>query len=77
MDECKFCSWPASTSLLIVPQVHINDLVELYILVLSTAMAGADKSGPYAKFYFGSVQEHVWGDIIRQIGQILDRKSVV
>ncbi|KAF8591025.1 NAD(P)-binding protein [Ramaria rubella] len=57
--------------------VHINDLVELYLLVLSLSLSGTDKSGPYAKFYFGSVHEHVWGDIIRQIGQILYEKQVI
>jgi hypothetical protein len=57
--------------------VHINDLVELYLLVLSLALSGKDKSNPYAKFYFGSVHEHVWGDVIRQIGQILYEKGVI
>jgi len=57
--------------------VHINDLIELYLLVLSRALSGTKESSSYAKFYFGSVYEHVWGDIIRQIGQILYEKGIL
>lgn len=57
--------------LLFIKQVHIADLTELYLLVLSRALSGVQETSSYAKFYFGSVQEHVWGDIIRQIAQIL------
>ncbi|KAF8493612.1 hypothetical protein JB92DRAFT_3084922 [Gautieria morchelliformis] len=57
--------------------VHIKDLVDLYLLVLSLALSGTDMSGSYAKFYFGSVHEHVWGDIMRQIGQILYDMRVI
>lgn len=57
--------------------MHINDLVELYLVVISLALSGTDKSNSYAKFYFGSVHEHVWGDVIRQIGQILYEKRVI
>ncbi|KIJ49396.1 hypothetical protein M422DRAFT_27757 [Sphaerobolus stellatus SS14] len=61
--------------------VHILDLVSLYTLVLQHALSlnteNTEKTSPYAKFFFGSVQEHVWGDVIRQIGQILHEKGVL
>lgn len=80
MDECEFLHehrryWSNISD--VSSQVHINDLVELYLLVLSLALSGTDKSSSYAKFYFGSVHEHVWGDVIRQIGQILYDKRVI
>ncbi|GJJ06537.1 hypothetical protein Clacol_000729 [Clathrus columnatus] len=51
--------------------VHIADLTKLYLLVLSRALSRVSEPSSYAKFYFASVQEHVWGDVIRQIAQIL------
>lgn len=60
-----------------IPQVHILDLVDLYTLILKHALSGTDTASSYGKFYFGSVQEHVWGDLIRQIGQILNERGVI
>ncbi|KZV82339.1 NAD(P)-binding protein [Exidia glandulosa HHB12029] len=58
--------------------VHIDDLVELYDLVLKRALSGADNhASPYAKWYFGSIGEHCWGDVDRAIGKILFEKGLV
>lgn len=57
--------------------MHILDLVDLYKLVLKHALSGVDKSSSYGRFYFASPQEHVWGDIIRQIGLILHERGII
>lgn len=58
--------------------VHIDDLAELYDIVLRRALSGADaKAASVAKFYFASVREHVWGDVDRAIGAILYDKGLV
>jgi len=52
--------------------VHIKDLVELYILVLDRALRIKEKEDPFTKFYWGSNEQiHVWGDLVREIGKIL------
>jgi len=57
--------------------VHIDDLVVLYDLVLGRAFSGQDKGSPYAKFYFGSVGEHAWGDVDRRVAKLLyERKKL-
>jgi len=52
--------------------VHIKDLVDLYVLVLDRALRVKEKEDPFTKFYWGSNEQiHVWGDVVREIGKIL------
>lgn len=62
---------------LMILQVHIDDLVDLYLLVFKLASSGSDKNTAYGKFYFGSADEHVWGDVARDIAPLLYEKGLV
>ncbi|KAJ1304796.1 hypothetical protein OPQ81_005932 [Rhizoctonia solani] len=61
--------------------VHITDLVQLYILVLNLALSVRAGETPrpetFANFYFGSVEEHAWGDVAKQLGPILLKRGKV
>ncbi|KAG8690322.1 hypothetical protein FRC11_012399, partial [Ceratobasidium sp. 423] len=61
--------------------VHITDLVQLYTLVFNLALSVRTGETPrpevFANFYFGSVGEHAWGDIAKQLGPILLKKGKV
>ncbi|CAG7854911.1 SubName: Full=Uncharacterized protein {ECO:0000313/EMBL:CCA70316.1} [Serendipita indica DSM 11827] len=60
--------------------VHIADLVDLYIIVtkLATSELGpAAKVDSYHKFFWGSAGKHVWGDVAREIGKALKAKGLV
>ncbi|KAG8690324.1 hypothetical protein FRC11_012401 [Ceratobasidium sp. 423] len=59
--------------------VHINDLVKLYELVLQRASSVRDGKTPrpqkFENFYFGTAGEHAWGDIAKQLGPLLHKKG--
>ncbi|CAE6480471.1 unnamed protein product [Rhizoctonia solani] len=59
--------------------VHINDLVKLYELVLQHALSVREGKTPrppkFANFYFGTAGEHAWGDIAKQLGLLLHKKG--
>jgi hypothetical protein len=54
-------------------QVHIEDLVKLYVLVAKHALSadGSKDTTPYSKFYFAVAARHSWGEVTRQVGDIL------
>ncbi|KZO95497.1 NAD(P)-binding protein [Calocera viscosa TUFC12733] len=58
--------------------VDIDDLEELYLLVLQKAIiqAGEPNGSPYANFYWGSVNKHCWGDVARQLAPLLFAKGL-
>ncbi|KZV83709.1 NAD(P)-binding protein [Exidia glandulosa HHB12029] len=57
----------------IANSVHIDDLVDLYIIVLKRALAGTDGAGvsPYAKFYNGVSGEIVEREIMTRVAKTL------
>ncbi|KAG8926792.1 hypothetical protein FRC01_008363 [Tulasnella sp. 417] len=58
--------------------VHIDDLANLYGLLLDHALSGRDKStDPYERFYWGSGDEHVWGDITKELARMLYARGVI
>jgi len=59
--------------------VHIADLVDLYLLVANLAASDlrAAKVDPHVKFFWGSVGRHAWGDVSREIGKLLYKKGVI
>ncbi|KAG8925852.1 hypothetical protein FRC00_003543 [Tulasnella sp. 408] len=58
--------------------VHIDDLADLYGLVLDHALSGKDKStDPFERFYWGSGDEYVWGDITRELARLLYARGVI
>jgi len=60
--------------------VHIDDLVDLYIIVTNLALSElgpAAKVDSYNKFFWGSVGKHVWGDIARKVGTILHGQGLI
>ncbi|PVF99350.1 NAD(P)-binding protein [Serendipita vermifera] len=60
--------------------VHIEDLVDLYVLVLKLATSELEPAAAtdcYTRFFWGSVGTHKWGDIAREIGKILHAKGTV
>jgi nucleoside-diphosphate-sugar epimerase len=60
--------------------VDIDDLEELYVLVLQKAItqAGEGKNGsPYANFYWGSVNRHCWGEVAKLLAPLLFAKGLV
>jgi hypothetical protein len=55
-------------------QVHINDLVNLYIIVTNLAQSELVSAGTvdsYTKFFWGSVEKHAWGNVAHQIGTLM------
>jgi len=60
--------------------VHIADLVDLYLLVANLAtseLIPAAKVDPHIKFFWGSVGKHAWGDVSREIGKLLHQKGAI
>jgi nucleoside-diphosphate-sugar epimerase len=57
--------------------VHIDDLADLYILVLQHALQNKSTVIPEEEYYWGSVNDHAWGDIARLAGQILHKRGLV
>ncbi|TDL24606.1 NAD(P)-binding protein [Rickenella mellea] len=58
--------------------VHIHDLTDLYDLVFNLAISGKDTAkSPFEKFYFGSVGEHTWGEVARDIAPLLHKRGLV
>jgi hypothetical protein len=58
--------------------VHIDDLVDLYTLVFAFALnPSEDSTSAYERFYWGSVAEHVWGDVARELVRLLYAKGLV
>jgi len=63
--------------------VHINDLVELYLIILDKSLAEraigtfTSVTDPYERFYWGSVATHEWGSVTHQIAKILYKKGFV
>ncbi|TDL24607.1 NAD(P)-binding protein [Rickenella mellea] len=58
--------------------VHIDDLMDLYLIVFKLATSGEDpETSPYAKFYFASAAEHTWGDVARDIAPLLYKRGLV
>ncbi|TDL24605.1 NAD(P)-binding protein [Rickenella mellea] len=58
--------------------VHIDDLMDLYLIVFKLATSGRDPAtSPYAKFYFASAGEHAWGDVAKDIAPLLHKRGLV
>ncbi|CAE6438857.1 unnamed protein product [Rhizoctonia solani] len=61
--------------------VHIEDLVKLYELVLQQALSVREGKTPrppkFANFYFGTSGEHTWGSIAEQLGPLLHKRGKV
>jgi len=55
--------------------VHIDDVVALYLLVFKLALSGADKNKSYGKFYFASARPLVWRDWSKTINKALMNKG--
>jgi nucleoside-diphosphate-sugar epimerase len=56
--------------------VHIKDLIDLYVLVLKLGLSG-DQSAPYTRLYFGTSGEHACVDVAKAIAPILKRRGLV
>ncbi|KAG9046855.1 hypothetical protein FS837_003521 [Tulasnella sp. UAMH 9824] len=58
--------------------VHIDDLTNLYGLLLDNALSGKDKStDPFERFYWGSGDEYVWGDVARELARLLYARGAI
>lgn len=58
--------------------VHIDDLANLYGLLLDHALSGRDKStDPFERFYWGSGDEYVWGDIAKELARLLYARGAI
>ncbi|KAG8944894.1 hypothetical protein FRC00_010361 [Tulasnella sp. 408] len=58
--------------------VHIDDLTNLYGLLLDQALSGKDKStDPFERFYWGSGDEYVWGDVARELARLLYARGAI
>jgi len=55
--------------------VHVYDVADLYALVFGYALRQNQHPAPpvnkFSNFFFGSVGEHVWGDVARSVAKIL------
>ena len=61
-------------------QVHIDDLVDLYIIVTNLAqseLVTAGKVDSYTKFFWGSVGRHTWGDVAHKIGTLMSPLGLI
>ncbi|KAG8897894.1 hypothetical protein FRC01_011123, partial [Tulasnella sp. 417] len=57
--------------------VHIEDLMDLYGLVLELGLSGNAPSDAYERFFFGSAGEHVWGNVAKELARIMHQKGLV
>jgi nucleoside-diphosphate-sugar epimerase len=61
--------------------IHIDDQVDLFILVLRKALQeradGAFPKDPYERFYWGASRTHVWGDIARALAAVMYQAKLV
>lgn len=57
--------------------VNINDLADLYLLVLNGLLAGNIDSGKAGGFYFATAAEHTWKDLSIGIGKVLYKHGLV
>ncbi|KAG9019811.1 hypothetical protein FRB90_005959 [Tulasnella sp. 427] len=67
----------ANSLCLVWNNVHIEDLMDLYGLVLELGLSGDGPSDAYERFFFGSVGEHVWGEVAKELGKIMHQKGLV
>jgi len=60
--------------------LHIDDLVDFYLLLLKHALAAdtrATQTSPYSKFYFVIGGTHVWGEVARDVAKILHKHGAL
>ncbi|KAM0793567.1 hypothetical protein ACM66B_001003 [Microbotryomycetes sp. NB124-2] len=57
--------------------VHAQDLEQLYVLVADLALSGRDKNSSFGRFYFGSGEEHSWGEIVDRLAELLQARGKV
>lgn len=57
--------------------VHVEDLMDLYGLVLELGLSGNGSSDSYERFFFGSAGEHVWGKVAQELAKIMHQKGLV
>jgi hypothetical protein len=57
-------------------QVYIENLAVLDVLVVKYALSAADAT-LYSKFYFAVAARHKWGEVTRQVGDILFARKKV
>ncbi|KAH6954022.1 NAD dependent epimerase/dehydratase [Ilyonectria sp. MPI-CAGE-AT-0026] len=53
-----------------VGYVHIEDLAQLYELLLAKVLEGADIPFNRKGIYFSNTGEFVWGDLVKRVGEI-------
>ncbi|KAH6995378.1 NAD dependent epimerase/dehydratase [Ilyonectria destructans] len=53
-----------------VGYVHIEDLAQLYELILAKVLEGADMPFNRKGIYFSNTGEFVWGDLVKRVGEI-------
>ena len=58
-------------------QVHIADLVQLYLIILDSALTSTKPCLPYEKFYWGSAREHIWGELIDKMALTLYQRGLI
>lgn len=58
------------------PNVHVEEVAQIYILILEAALAGKLVSGKSGSYFFGESGEHVVGDISKKIGETLAAKGI-
>ncbi|KAG8849565.1 hypothetical protein FRB96_000715 [Tulasnella sp. 330] len=58
--------------------VHIDDLMDLYTLVLDLALSDTRiPNSSYARFFWGSAHTHVWGEVAKDLAVFMYRKGLV
>ncbi|KAG9005687.1 hypothetical protein FRB93_009613 [Tulasnella sp. JGI-2019a] len=58
--------------------VHINDLMDLYLRVLDLALLNIDIPGsPYERFFWGSAHTHIWGEVARDLAMLMYKRGLV
>jgi len=57
--------------------VHIIDLIDLYILVLDGLLAGTIEHGRKGGFYFGVADHHTWYKVVELLGEVLYKNGRV
>lgn len=58
--------------------VHIDSLMDLYVRVFDLALSGTGiPDSPYARFFWGSANTHVWGEVARDLATLMYRKGLV
>lgn len=74
-------SYMADAHNILLLQAHLDDVIDLYTLVLNKAIAEQSLAhlpeGPYERYYIASIAEFQWKDIIAALAKVLYERGFI